>query len=268
MKRKKKGNLAMKAGLLIIAFFLLVAIFAPVIAPYDPNEMSIGYLPPSKDHLLGTNDVGQDIFSEMVYGTRVSLYVGVFAAFIVTGVGTVLALISGYFGGMADKIITAITNVAMAVPGLPLTVLLVAYLEPGKWSLIIAISITAWTGTLRILRSRVQQISEMPFIKIERTLGVSPVVILFKHILPNVKDIILTRGALAVSSAMVTEASLSFLGLGNITEKSWGGVLHYAFFRNSIMKNQFWWYLPPIICICIAVLGFMLVGYYGQLKKG
>ena len=146
MHKKIRLNAAATAGLLIILFFLIIAVFAPVIAPYDPKEMIASYLPPSKEHILGTNDVGQDIFSEMVYGTRVSLYIGIFAAFIVTGVGTVLALVSGYFGGVADKIITAITNIAMAVPSLPLTVLLIAYLNPGKWSLIIAISITAWTG--------------------------------------------------------------------------------------------------------------------------
>lgn len=178
MHKKIRLNAAATAGLLIILFFLIIAVFAPVIAPYDPKEMIASYLPPSKEHILGTNDVGQDIFSEMVYGTRVSLYIGIFAAFIVTGVGTVLALVSGYFGGVADKIITAITNIAMAVPSLPLTVLLIAYLNPGKWSLIIAISITAWTGTARILRARVMQLKELPFIKIEKTMGVHPAVIL------------------------------------------------------------------------------------------
>lgn len=270
-ERKKRERIRMNAPLIagsaIILFFLAVAVLAPVLTPYDPDEMMTAYLPPSKEHWLGTNDVGQDIFTEMVYGTRVSLYIGIFAAFIVTGVGTVLALLSGYFGGKTDKVITAVTNVAMAVPGLPLTMLLVAYLNPGKWSLIISISITAWTGTARILRSRVMQLSQMPFVKIERVMGVHPGIILFKHILPNIRDIILTRGALSVSSAMMTEASLSFLGLGTFGEKSWGNVLHYAFFRNSIMKNQVWWYIPPIICIALAVLGFMLVGYYGKVKK-
>ena len=140
--------------------------------------------------------------------------------------------------------------------------------HPGKWSLIIAISVTAWTGTARILRSRVMQLKELPFIKIEKTMGVHPAVILFKHILPNIKDIILTRGAMAISGAMMTEAGLSFLGLGEFGEKSWGSVLHYAFFRNSIMKKQYWWYVPPIVCICVCVLGFMLIGYYGKIKKG
>ncbi len=266
-KKHLRFNAPFIAGAGIILFFIIIAVLAPVLTPYEPDEMMLAYLPPSREHWLGTNDLGQDIFTEMLYGTRVSLYIGIFAAFIVTGVGTVLALVSGYFGGKTDKLITAVTNVAMAIPGLPLTVLLVAYLNPGKWSLIIAISITAWTGTTRILRARVMQLSQMPFIKIEKTMGVKPVVILFKHILPNIKDIILTRGALSVSSAMMTEASLSFLGLGTFGEKSWGSVLHYAFFRNSILKNQFWWYIPPIVCICLAVLGFMLIGYYGRVER-
>lgn len=260
-------NKAFIAGMCIICFFLLIAIFAPWLTPYDPDEMTTAYLSPSKEHLLGTNDLGQDIFTEVLYGTRVSLEIGIFSAFIVTGVGTMLALISGYFGGIADKIITAVTNVAMAIPSLPLTVLLVAYLNPGKLSLIIAISITSWTGTTRILRARVQQIAQQSFIKIEKSMGVRAPVILFKHILPNIRDIIMTRGALSVSSAMVTEAGLSFLGLGTFGEESWGSVLHYAFFRNSILLNQYWWYIPPIICICVAVLGFMLIGYYGKVER-
>lgn len=158
-----------------------------MIAPYDPKEMIASYLPPSKEHILGTNDVGQDIFSEMVYGTRVSLYIGIFAAFIVTGVGTVLALVSGYFGGVADKIITAITNIAMAVPSLPLTVLLIAYLESRQMEPDHRDQHHGLDRYGANLRARVMQLKELPFIKIEKTMGVHPAVILFKHILPNIR---------------------------------------------------------------------------------
>lgn len=263
-KRKKRVHVAAWAGAAVILFFVVVAIFAGQIAPHDPSALGPAYLAPSQEHLLGTNDLGQDIFSELVFGTRVSLLTGVFSALIVTIVGTVLALISGYMGGKTDRLITAVTNIAMAVPSLPLTMLLIAYLKSGMFSLIIAISITAWTGTARILRSRVRQICEMPYIKIEKTMGVKTPVILLKHILPNLKDILLTRAALSVSSAMMTESGLSFLGLGTYGQKSWGNILHFAFFRNSILRGQVWWYLPPILCISIAVMGFMLIGYYGQ----
>jgi len=263
----KKRNTSLTAGIAIIAFFIAVALLAPILAPYDPYEMGTAYLAPSAQHLLGTNDVGQDILSEMIYGTRVSLFIGISAALIVTVIGSVTALCAGYFGGASDKAITAVTNIAMALPSLPLTVLLVAYMSPGKWSLIAAMSVTAWTGTSRVLRARVQQVSGMPFVQIERAMGISTPVILFKHILPNLKDIILMRGSLSVAGAMLTEAGLSFLGLGIYGEKSWGGILRYAFFRNSILHGQIWWYLPPILCISAAVLGFMLAGYYGQQKR-
>lgn len=260
---KNKKNWALIAGISIIVFFLIVAIFADVLAPYDPHVMNIPYVKPSNDHVLGTNDVGQDIFSELIYGARVSLLIGIFSAAVVTVVSTILALLSGYYGGIVDRIITALTNITLAIPGIALTVLLVAYLDPGKMSIIIAISITAWTGTARILRGRVMQLCEMPFVKIEKSLGASDSVIMFKHLVPNLKDIVLTRAALAVSSAMMTEAGLSFLGLGQYGEKSWGNILHYAFYQKGVLRGYYWWYLPPIICTSLAVLGFMLIGYYG-----
>lgn len=257
----------MIAGCLIVGFFVVIAILAPVIAPYNPHDMGVPYIRPCSEHLLGTNDVGQDIFSELLYGTRVSLLIGIFTAVIVTVVATGLALVSGYYGGVVDRFVTALTNITMALPSLALTVLLVAYLNPGKLSIIIAISLTAWTGTTRILRSRIMQLCEMPFVKIEKAIGVKSAVIMVKHLIPNLKDIILTRAALAVSSAMMTEAGLSFLGLGDYGEKSWGSILHYAFYQNGVIRNYYWWYLPPIICTSLAVLGFMLMGYYGFQRR-
>ena len=270
---KKKGqkktfsmNGAMKCGAGIVGFFLLVALFAKQIAPYDPAQMGVPSIKPCAEHLLGTNDVGQDIFSELIFGTRVSLLIGVFTAMVVTVFATMLALISGYYKGIPDKLITALTNITMGLPSLALTVLLVAYLNPGKTSIIISISLTAWTGTSRILRSRIIQLAEMPFIKIEKAIGMNDFVIMTKHLLPNLKDIILSRAALAVSSAMMTEAGLSFLGLGDLGSKSWGSILHYAFYQNGVVRGYYWWYLPPILCTSLAVTGFMLLGYYGVQK--
>ncbi len=256
----------MKWGATIVGLFLIIAVFAPLLAPYDPYKMGTPYIKPCAEHWLGTNDVGQDLLSEMIYGTRVSLFIGVFTSIIVTVISAVVALVSGYYRGPADKVLTALTNVAMALPGIALTVLLVAYLNPGKLSVIISISVTAWTGTARILRSRVIQLCEMPFIKIEKSIGMNDFVIMVKHIIPNLRDIILSRAALSVSSAMMTEAGLSFLGLGDYGEKSWGSILHYAFYQNGVIRGYYWWYLPPILCTSLAVLGFMLLGYYGAQK--
>lgn len=157
MPKHRKRNWPLLAGSGIVLFFVLVALLAPLLAPYDPHEMGIPYLKPCAEHLLGTNDVGQDIFSELIYGTRVSMLIGCFTAVIVTVLATGLALLAGYYGSWVDRVVTALTNITMALPNLALTVLLVAYLNPGKLSVIIAISLTAWTGTTRILRARVAQ---------------------------------------------------------------------------------------------------------------
>lgn len=263
MNTRIKLSLPLILGLTIITFFLIVSILAPYLAPYHLNELFQSYLEPTNEHLLGTNDLGNDIFTELIYGSRVSLFIGFFAAFIVTVIGVSLGIISGYYGGIIEKIITSLTNVMMGIPSLPLAMLLIAFMKPGKMNLIIAISITGWTSTARIVRAKTKEIKEKPFIKIEKTLGINDFLIMFKHILPNLIDIVIIRAALAIASAMMTESGLSFLGLGTFGEKSWGSILRYAFFRNSIMRGQYWWYLPPILCITIVVLGFMLIGYYG-----
>lgn len=248
-------------GIVILSAIFLVALLAPVLAPYDPYKLGIPYLKPSAEHLLGTNDIGQDILSELIYGARISLLIGVVSALAVTITGTVLGVLAGYLGGWVDRVITQITNVAMALPSLPLTIILVAFLDASIWNIILAICITAWTSTARIIRSRVKQIRELPYIRIEKTMGAGSVYIMLRHILPNLGDIVFVRAVLSVGSAMLTEASLSFLGLGVIGQKSWGGILHYAFFRNGIINGAYWWYVPPILCISLSVLGFMLLSY-------
>lgn len=261
MAKRKKADPRFMIGLTILGLIFLVGIFAPVIAPHDPYALGTPYLKPCPEHLLGTNDIGQDILSELIYGTRVSLMIGVISAIAVTVIGTSLGLLSGYLGGWVDRVISQITNVAMALPSLPLTVVLVAFLSASIQNIILAICITAWTSTARIIRSRVRQLRELPFIRIEETMGASKLYIMFRHLLPNLGDIVFIRAVLSVGSAMLTEASLSFLGLGVIGQKSWGGILHYAFFRNGIINGAYWWYVPPIVCISVSVLGFLLLSY-------
>lgn len=261
-----KLNFKVCLGMAILLCILLVAIFAPALSPHDPYELGVPYLRPSAEHPLGTNDIGQDILSELIYGTRISLLIGVVSALAVTVIGTALGVLSGYFGGWVDRVISQIINVAMAMPSLPLTIILVAFLNAGLGNLIIAICITAWTGTARIIRARVLQLRQLPFVRVEEMMGARSGWIMFKHILPNLTDIVFIRGVMSIGSAMLTEASLSFLGLGIIGQKSWGGILHYAFFRSGIINGYYWWYVPPIVCICVSVLGFMLLSYWGEGK--
>jgi len=243
-----KENKTAFAGLIILSFFVFIAIFAPFITPHDPWEHGKAFLPPSWEHLFGTNDVGQDIFSELIYGARISLFVGFFSAFVSMVVGTLIGLISGYFRGKLDEIMMGLTDVFLLIPGLPLMIVLAAYLSPSIWNIIFVIGILWWTTTARVVRSRVLQVREMAFDETCKALGASDMYILFKHVL-------------TVAGAMLAEVSLSFLGLGDPMQKSWGTMLHYAFSRGGFINNMWWWYLPPGICIALSVLGFVLVGY-------
>ncbi len=257
-----------KAGTGIVLFFFLVAIFAPLISPHPPNKIGPGYLTPSKQHPLGTNDVGQDILSELIYGTRISLTVGLVAAFIVTILGTFLGMTAGYFRGRLDKVISSLVDMTMALPALPLAFVMAAFLPSGTVSLITVICITSWTSTARIVRSKTMQLREMPFVLASRAMGTRSYRIMFEHIFPNLAELIFTKGMLAVSGAMLMESSLSFLGLGMQTKKSWGRILQFALTRNGILNGYWWWYLPPILCISLCIMGFMLISYQWETAKG
>lgn len=247
-------------GLVLLLCFLLIALLAPVLSPYSPTERcGRPYEAPSADHLLGTNDIGQDILSEMIYGTRVSLFIGLTAALLAVALGTFLGMAAGYLRGKTETAIVTLSDIVLSIPGLTLIVVLIAYLGSGVGNTILIICITSWAGTSRIIRTRTMQISELPFVQIERTFGVGNLYILFRHILPNLTDVVLIRYAMAVGSAMMTETSLSFLGLSSYGSKSWGNILHYAFFRNGLLRNYWWWYVPPILCISLCVLACTLL---------
>ena len=253
----------------LLLFFLLIALFAPLIAPYNPRTLGTPYLPPSRVHILGTNDIGQDIFSELVYGARISLFVGFVAAILATALGVFVGLVSGYFRGITDDILMRVVDIFLLVPGLPLIIVLSAYLGPGIQNIIIAIALLGWASTARVVRSRVLQVREMPFVRSARSLGAGSSYLIFRHILPNTLNVILAKASLAVAGAMLTEAGVSFLGLGDPTQKSWGMMLHDAFSHGGVVNGYFWWYLPPIFCISLAVLGFTLSGYAcGEREEG
>jgi peptide/nickel transport system permease protein len=265
---KRRIPLSIIVGLAILLVLLFVALFAEQLKPYEMNELFAPYKKPDAKHLLGTNDIGQDILSELILGTRVTLMTGTIAAFFIVLIGTAIGVVAGYMGGFFDRVLSAITSVFMAIPSLPFTIVLVTFLEPSIWNIVIALCLTSWTSTARVVRSKVAELKEQPFIKIEETLGQRKSYIMLHHILPNISELVLMRSTLAVSSAMLTEASISFLGLGVYNQKSWGGILYYAFRRNGVITNSYWWYLPPIICISLCIFAFILIGYYGIGSSG
>jgi peptide/nickel transport system permease protein len=187
--------------------------------------------------------------------------VGFFVAFVSVAIGTLVGLFSGYLRGAADEVLMGTTDIVLIIPALPLMIILAAHTSPSIWNIIIVIGALWWTSTARVVRSRVLQLREMPFVEAARSLGAGDGYIVFKHILPNTLQVILAKFILAVAGAMLTEASLSFLGLGDPLQKSWGMMLNYAFSRGGFINGYWWWYLPPGICISLAVLSFVLIGF-------
>lgn len=249
-------------GLLVLLAFVGLAALAPLVAPHDPWESSSAFLEPSMDHPLGTNDIGQDILSELIHGARVSLFVGFVAALVSLGIGVVIGVASGYLRGYFDEAAMGLTDVFFMLPALPLAILMAAYLGASIAGLVFVIAIVSWPGTARVVRSQVITVRELGYVEAARAMGAGGLWNITRHILPNVSGIILAKFALAVGSAMIAEASLSFLGLGDPTAKSWGAMLHYAFSRGGLIRDLWWWYLPPGLCIGLCVLSFSLLGFY------
>lgn len=253
-------------GLLILGSILLIAIFADFVAPYNPYErVDTPYLKPSAKHILGTNDVGQDIFSEVVYGARVSLLIGFAAGASVVAVGTILGLLSGFVGGWVDEIIMRVADVILIMPNLLLMIFLCVILRTRSfWVIVFAITINSWPGVARLIRSAVLTIKERAFVKAAMAAGGSTIYIMFKHILPNVAPLLFASMITRAGSAMLSEASLSFLGLGDPTIKSWGQILHFAQTAGGWWCNDgkpaWWWIFPPGLLIAVTALGVFLVG--------
>ncbi|GAA0330801.1 ABC transporter permease [Bacillus carboniphilus] len=256
------NNLGM-IGLGILVVFLLIAIFAPVIAPFDPTErVGQPFMKPNGEFLLGTNDVGQDILSELLYGTRVSLLIGVIAALISIVLGCLVGVIAGYYGGKVDSLLMRLVDLVLVIPFLPLMILLAAFIGPSFWNIILVISLISWASPARVVRSQVLTLKTKGYVEAAKSIGTDIRVILFQHILPGVIPIALSQFVLAASHAILIEASLSFLGLGDPFTKSWGTILYYAQARGAFLTDAWvWWILPPGLLITTLVIGFAFTGY-------
>jgi peptide/nickel transport system permease protein len=259
-----RWNPTRSCGAALLLILMLIAIFAPYIAPYDPMKTGTPFLEPSSDHLLGTDDLGRDIFSQVVYGTRISLVIGLLASAISIVIGVSIGLFAGYYRGVTEEVLMGITDVYILIPGLPLMILLASYLTPSIWTIIFVIGILWWCSTARIVHSRVLQVREMQYIESTKTLGYSGPYIILKHVLANTKDVIFAKYSLAVGSAMMTEASLSFIGLGDPSNISWGEIASMAYSRGGFSGDMWWWYLAPGVMIGISVLAFLLLATHNE----
>ena len=252
-------NLKAKVGLIILAIFLLVAIFASLLAPYDPNEMSLDMMSaPSFQHLLGTDDLGRDLFSRIIWGTQVSLFVGFITVAISMTVGVFLGVWAGYYGGWIDMIIMRYIDLQWAFPNFIIAVYLVAVFGTGLLNIIIAISLAFLDDFARVARSMVLTIKEQPYIDAARVQGTSDFRIMFKHILPNSVGPIIVQASVSISYAILGEASLSFLGLGvNANTPTWGLILADG---RSFISQAWWLGVFPGLAIMLIVLSINFIG--------
>ncbi|MGA7397775.1 MAG: ABC transporter permease [Solirubrobacterales bacterium] len=249
-------------GLTILGVAFFVAIFGTVIAPYPPEASSLDVLqPPSFDHWLGTTESGADVLSQLLVGTRVSMLVGFAAAVISAILGSAVGIASGYFGGWTDRILDALENWFLVIPTLPLMIVLARLLDPTLTVLIAVIGLTSWAGTGRIVRAQVLTLRERAFVERARALGAGDTYIIKTHILPNTLPLIFANTVLIIAVAILSEAALSFLGLGDPTRISWGTMLENAFNSGAPSAGAWWYVIPPGLAITMLVLGVSLLGF-------
>jgi len=250
-------------GLVIVVILVLVAVFAPLLATYDvgATDLSMRYLAPSAAHWFGTDSTGRDIFSRLIFGARISLEVGIVVVIVSALIGTVIGAVAGYYGGLLDRIVSGyVFNVFLAFPGLLLAIAMVAFLGAGINKLILALCIIGWVGYARLIRGQVLKVREYDFVQAARALGASDARILFVHILPNAIQPLIVQASLGMAGAVLSEASLSFLGLGvPPPAPSWGVMIEEARDLSTLQAAPHALIFPGI-AIALTVLAFNFIG--------
>lgn len=257
------NSMRMRLGLSIFALFALVAIFGPLIIRTDPQAMSAAVLqPPSAAHLLGTTQTGQDVLAQLVNGARTSLTVGFVAGIIATALSVIFGVTSGYLGGAMDEGISMLSNIFLVIPALPLLIVLASYLTAkGPLTIGLVISVTGWAWGARVMRAQTLSMRKRDFVEAARASGESAIRIIFAEILPNELAIVASSFIGTVIYAIITEASLAFLGLSDVTMTSWGTMLYWAENNNALLVGAWWWFVPPGLCIALVGAGLALVNF-------
>lgn len=255
----RKSRLTM-IGTFVVLFFIVVAIFAPYIAPYDPiaQDLSQRLKPPSFEHVFGTDQFGRDIFSRVVYGSRIAIWIIVLVSVISGGIGTLIGVLAGYFGGVVDEVLMRITDMFLAFPSLVLAMAFAAAMGPSLTNTIIAISLVYWTVYARLARAEALRVKNMEYIEAEKAMGASNLRIIFLHVLPMCISPVLVQLTLRMGTIILTAAGLGFLGLGaQPPTPEWGAMVSDG--RNYLV-DQWWISTFPGMAIAIVVLGFNLLG--------
>jgi peptide/nickel transport system permease protein len=257
--RLRRNRLALCGGSVVLVLFV-VSLLAPLISPYDPSAINAWKVlsPPSWLHLFGTDELGRDVLSRVLYGSRVSLKVGFVAVGIAVSIGTVVGLVSGYYSGLIDTLLMRVVDIMLCFPAFFLILAIITFLEPSIWYIMMVIGLTGWMGVARLVRAETLSIREMDYVLAARCIGCSNTRIIFRHILPNAISPVLVSATLGIAGAILTESALSFLGIGvQPPTPSWGNILTSG---KDYIEFAWWLSLFPGLAILVTVLAYNLLG--------
>ena len=258
-RRFRRNRLAL-AGAGVVGLLFILSFLAPLVTPYDPARLDAWHvlLPPSGSHWFGTDELGRDVFTRIVYGARISLKVGFVAVGIATLIGTAVGLVAGFYGGWLDSLLMRLVDIMLCFPTFFLILAVIAMLEPSIWYIMIIIGLTGWMGVARLVRAEVLTLREREFVLAARALGASDLRIIVRHILPNALSPVLVAATLGVAGAILTESALSFLGIGvQPPTPSWGNILTAG---KDYIEFAWWLSLFPGLAILVTVLAYNLLG--------
>lgn len=258
-QRLKRNKLAVAGGIMVLALFI-IAVLASFISPFNPNDIDRKHIlePPSINHPLGTDDLGRDVLSRMIYGSQISLAVGFVAVGITTFIGMILGALSGYYGGWIDRISMRFIDIMLSIPTFFLILAVIAFIGPSIWNIMIIIGVTSWMGVARLVRAEFLSLKEREFVLAAKALGASNMRIIFKHIMVNSMAPVFVSAVLGIAGAILVESALSFLGLGvQPPRPSWGNILTLG--KDNI-EIAWWLSVFPGLAILVTVLSYNLLG--------
>jgi peptide/nickel transport system permease protein len=260
--RRMVGQPKAVIGLVIMAIFILMALFAPLIAPNRPDKyVGLPNQPPSGAHWLGTTGQGQDVFTQLVWGSRISLLIGFSVGILSTLLGLVIGMISGYLPGVVDGVLNMFTNVFLLIPGLPLLIALASFLPQGMLTVMLVLTFTGWAWPARVFRSQMLSLREKDFVSASVVSGEGVSRIVFSEILPNMLSLVMSSLFGAVIYTIGADAGLAFLGFENVNIVSWGTMLYWASNSSALLQEAWWTFLPPGLCIALVSFATTMLIY-------
>ena len=260
--RNLMRNMRARLGVIIVGFFILMAILAPIIAPGDPQEfVDAPNQPPSAQHIFGTEGQGKDVFRQTVWGSRTSLIIGFGTAILTTFISTIIGMTAGYFRGRVDDLLSLLMNLFLVIPSLPLLIVLSAYLKPSTITVIVALAFTGWALGARVKRAQTLTLREKDFVAAAAMSGQNSFGIIFRQILPNMTSLIVGSAVGGVTMGILASTALAFLGLTNVSDVTWGTNLYWAQNSSALLVGAWWTFVPSGLCVGLVAFGLALINY-------